>query len=185
MARSCGSSDAPCGLHEIAQYALTTLIAPSHYPIRLIYSFSSGSLLLTDVAFHSLYVAVSNQSNNREVFMIITGKLAGGLLSLAGLIAFSMPSFAAESGQSGSGSGERPVDAQTFQQQRSDKTQQGQDLINKQPMAAQQSEPQAGKQSTNTGADLSGGRHGHLGPHDSQGSQMQKKDMKGGGNTGR
>ncbi len=109
--------------------------------------------------------------------MTITGKFAGGLLSLAGLIAFSIPTFAAE--------GVKQPDAQTFQQQRSDKTQQGQELINKQPMAPQGSEPRDAKQSTNTGADLSAGRDGHLGPHDSQGGQMQKKDMKGGGSTGR
>ena len=107
--------------------------------------------------------------------MIIRRKLAASMLSLIGLIAFSLPTFAAESGRSGSSGGGGQVDAQTFQQQRSDKTQQGQDLINQQPMSPQR----------NTGADLSAGRDSHLGPHDSQGSQMQKKDMKGGGNTGR
>ncbi|MDQ6735428.1 MAG: hypothetical protein M3Z35_15145 [Nitrospirota bacterium] len=117
--------------------------------------------------------------------MTITRKLAGGMLSLVGMMALSIPAFAAEGGRSGSGSGDKPVDPQTFQQQRSDKTQQGQDLVNKQPMAAQGSPTDSGKQSMNTGADLSGGRDTHLGPHDSQGNQMQKKDMKGGGNTGR
>ena len=116
--------------------------------------------------------------------MTITGTFTGGMLTLAGLIALSIPTVAAESGRSGSGSGDKPVDAQTFQQQRSDKTQQAQDLINKQPMAAQGSEMSTGKQSGNTGADLTSGRDNHLGPHDAQGGQMQKKDMKG-GNTGR
>lgn len=104
--------------------------------------------------------------------MTITGKLATGLLSVVGLIAFSIPTFGAE----GSGGGKQ--DAQTSQQQRSDKMQQGQ-----QPMASQGSE--GGKQSTNTGADLTSGRDSHLGPHDAQGSQTQKKEMKGSGGTGR
>lgn len=107
--------------------------------------------------------------------MTITRKFVGSMLSLVGLIAFCLPAFAAESGRSGSSSGGGQVDAQTFQQQRSDKTQQAQDLINQQPMTPQR----------NTGADLSGGRDSHLGPHDAQGSQIQKKDMKGGANTGR
>jgi len=110
--------------------------------------------------------------------MTLTGPFTCGMLTLAGLIAFSIPPVAAESGRSGSG--DRPVDAQTFQQQRSDKTQQAQDLINKQPMAAQGSDMSTGKQSGNTGADLTSGRDSHLGPHDAQ-----KKDMKGGGTTGR
>jgi hypothetical protein len=117
--------------------------------------------------------------------MTITGKFIGGVLSLVGMMAFTIPAFTAEGGRSSSGSGDKPVDAQTFQQQRSDKTQQGQDLVNKQPMAAQGSPTDSGKRYMNTGADLSGERDTHLGPHDSQGSQMQKKDMKGGGNTGR
>ncbi|HKN86461.1 MAG TPA: hypothetical protein VJV04_06360 [Nitrospiraceae bacterium] len=107
--------------------------------------------------------------------MTITGKFAGSMLSLIGVVALSLPTFAAESGRQGSSSGGGQVDAQTFQQQRSDKTQQAQDLINQQPMTPQR----------NTGADLTSGRDSHLGPHDSQGSQMQKKDMKGGSNTGR
>jgi hypothetical protein len=118
---------------------------------------------------------------NKEVFMTITRTFTGGMLTLAGLIAFSLPAFGAESGRSGGG--DKPVDAQTFQQQSSDKTQQAQDLINKQPMAAQGSEMSTGKQSGNTGADLTSGRDSHLGPHDAQGGQ--KKEMKGGGNTGR
>jgi len=117
--------------------------------------------------------------------MTITGKFIGGVLSLVGMMAFTSPAFTAEGGRSGSGSGNKPVDAQTFQQQSSDKTQQGQDLVNKQPMAAQGSPTDSGKRYSNTGADLSGERDTHLGPHDSQGNQMQKKDMKGGGNTGR
>jgi hypothetical protein len=104
--------------------------------------------------------------------MTITEQFTGGLLSIVGLIAFSLPGYAAESG--------KQSDAQTFQQQRSDKTQQGQDLVNKQPMTMQSES--GGKQSTNTGADLSGGRDSHLGPRDAQGSQ--KKDAKGGGGTG-
>ena len=107
--------------------------------------------------------------------MTITRNIVGSMLSLIGLIAFCLPTFAAESGRSGSSSAGEQVDAQTFQQQRSDKTQQGQDLVNQQPMSPQR----------NTGADLSAGRDSHLGPHDSQASQMQKKDMKGWGNTGR
>lgn len=117
--------------------------------------------------------------------MTITGKFSTGMLSLVGLIAFSIPTFAAEGGSSGSGSGGKQQDAQTFQQQRSDKTEQGQDLINKQPMTSQGSETQGGKQSTNMGADLTSGRDSHLGPHDAQGSQGQKKEMKGSGSTGR
>jgi hypothetical protein len=116
-----------------------------------------------------------------ETFMTITGNFAGAMLSLVGFIALSTLAFA-EGGSAGSGDGKQ--DAQTFQQQRSDKTQQGQDLMNKQPMAPQGSETRA-TQSGNTGADLSGGRDSHLGPHDSQGGQMQKKDMKGSGSTGR
>ena len=110
--------------------------------------------------------------------MTITGKLAGGLFAMVGLIAFSNPAQAAESGQAS--------DAQTFQQQRSDKTQQGQDLVNKQPMTKQSGENAGGKQSINTGADLTSGRDSHLGPHDNQGSQQgsQKKDAKGGRGMG-
>lgn len=106
--------------------------------------------------------------------MTITGKLAGGLFAMVSLIAFSNPALAAESGQAS--------DAQTFQQQRSDKTQQGQDLVNKQPMTKQSGE----KQSINTGADLTSGRDSHLGPHDNQGSQQgsQKKEAKGGSGMG-
>ncbi|MEP6888682.1 MAG: hypothetical protein ABI945_10235 [Nitrospirales bacterium] len=117
--------------------------------------------------------------------MTITGKFAGGLLSLIGLIAFSIPTLAAEGGSSASGSGGKQPDTQTFQQQRSDKTQQGQELINKQPMTSQEAETQEGKKSTNMGADLTGGRDSHLGPHDAQESQMQRKDKKGGGGSGR
>jgi hypothetical protein len=115
--------------------------------------------------------------------MTITGKLAGGMVSLVGIIALSTLAFA-EGGSSGSGSGSKQPDTKT-QQQRSEKTQQGQDPINTQPMAPQASGTQSGKQSTNTGADLSGGRDSHLGPHDAQGSQTQKKDMKGAGSGGR
>ena len=107
--------------------------------------------------------------------MTITGKFAGSLLSLVGLAAFSIPTYAAEGG--------KQPDAQPFQQERSDKTQQGQELINKQPMTSQGAETQVGKQSPNMGADLTGGRDSHLGPHDAQESQMQKKDKKGGGGS--
>ena len=110
--------------------------------------------------------------------MTITGKFAGSLCAMVGLIAFSIPAQAAEGGQ--------PSDTQRFQQQRSDKTQQGQDLVNKQPMTKQSGDNPGGKQSLNTGADLTSGRDSHLGPHDNQGSQQgsQKKEAKGGGGTG-
>ncbi|WP_447983966.1 hypothetical protein [Nitrospira sp. Nam74] len=108
--------------------------------------------------------------------MTITAKFGGGALSLLGVIALSTLAFG-EGGSSGSGGGGKQ-DVQTFQQQRSDKTQQGQDLINKQPMAPQRSESRNDKQSGNTGADLTGGRDSHLGPHDAQETQTQRKDKK-------
>jgi hypothetical protein len=95
--------------------------------------------------------------------MTITGKSVAGMLSIITLIAFSIPTFGAE----GSGGGKQ--DAQTSQQQRSDKMQQGQ------PMASQGSDAQGGKQSTNTGADLTSGRDSHLGPQDAKDTQTQKK----------
>jgi hypothetical protein len=119
------------------------------------------SVLLTDVAFHLLYSAYRRLARNTttEAFMTIMGKFIGGMLSVVGLIAFSIPTFGAE----GSGGGKQ--DAQTSQQQRSDKMQQDQQV----------SDTQGGKQSTNTGADLTSGRDSHLGPQDAKGSQTQKK----------
>ena len=111
--------------------------------------------------------------------MKTTGKYAIAILSLVALIAVSIHAFAAEGGSSRSGSGGKQEDAQTSQQQRSDKT-------DKQPMASQESDSHVEKQSINTGADLSRGRDSHLGPHDAQESQIQKKDKKGGrSSTGR
>ena len=108
--------------------------------------------------------------------MTSTAKFAGGVLSLLSVIALN-PLASGDGGSSASGGGGKQ-DVQTFQQQRSDKTQQGQDLINKQPMASQGSETRNDKQSGNTGADLTGGRDSHLGPHDPQESQTQRKDKK-------
>lgn len=127
-------------------------------------SLVGGSVLLTEVAFHLLYSAERRLRRNTttEAFMTITGKFVAGMLSVVCLIAFSIPTFAAE----GSGGGKQ--DAQTSQQ-RSDKMQHGQ------PMASQGSDTQGGKQSANTGADLTSGRDSHLGPQDAQGSQTQKK----------
>src|SRR5579884_2259679 len=95
---------------------------------------------------------------------------ATAFCSLIAACAFSTPSFAAEpSGGGRSGAGER----QAFQQQRSDKTQQGQELVNQQSMSPQ----------TNTGADLTGGRDSHLGPHDEapKASKQGKTGKTGGG----
>ena len=118
-------------------------------------------------------------------------KTSAGMLSLMGLIALSTPGFAADNpfvlAQSGSGGnagasssgssggGTQQGQRQMFEQQRSDKTQQGQQMINEQTMKEQQ--PQQG----NTGANLSGGRDSHLGPHDTGSQGMQG----GGGKSGR
>jgi hypothetical protein len=109
-----------------------------------------------------------------EAFMTSTGQFGGGMLSIIGFIALSTVAFAEGSGSGSSAGGKQ--DTQPSQQQRSDKKQQGQ--------TSQGSETRA-TQSGNTGADLSSGRDSHLGPHDSQEGQMQKKGMKGGGSAGR
>lgn len=102
--------------------------------------------------------------------MTSTQNYSARVLWVIGLVAFSLSGISAFAAESNRPTGGTPHDAQAFQQQRSDKTQQAQDLINKQPMTPQ----------GNTGADLTGGRDSHLGPHESQDGQMQKKDMKGG-----
>lgn len=108
-----------------------------------------------------------------------------GVLSF-GLVALCVPAMAADdSGTGGKGKGMQQ-EREAFRQQNSDKMQQGQDMINQQPMSSQQSDKHGsdmkpGQSSRNTGADLSGGRDSHLGPHDSQDSQSSKKGMKGGG----
>ena len=94
-----------------------------------------------------------------------SSKLSSGVLALAGLM-MSMPSLAADQGSSG-GSGGTQQGQHTFQQQRSDKTQQGQQMINEQPMKEQDS--------SNTGGDLSGGRDRHLGPQATQDLPPQKR----------
>jgi hypothetical protein len=126
-----------------------------------------------------------------------------GLLSFVGCVALSVPAMAAEDSRMGGKNQGTQQEKEGFQQQRSDKTQQGQDMINKQPMSSQQSDkskadcssvtavagcnyPNEGKQggqAKNTGADLSGGRDSHLGPHEGQDSQSSKKSMKGSGSS--
>lgn len=102
--------------------------------------------------------------------MTLKAEFSTGLLLLLGMIAFAVPAWTADSNPGG-----KPSDTKTSQQQRSDKTQQGEELVNKQPMAPQDSESQTGKQPLNTGADLTGGRDSHLGPHDVQQGRSQKK----------
>jgi len=127
-----------------------------------------------------------------------------GLLSFVGCVALSVPAMAADDSRMGGKNQGTQQEKEGFQQQRSDKTQQGQDMINKQPMSSQQSDKsksdcssvsaapgcgypsdskQGGSQAKNTGADLSGGRDGHLGPHEGQDSQSSKKSMKGSGSS--
>ena len=126
-----------------------------------------------------------------------------GLLSFVGCVALSVPAMAADDSRMGGKNQGTQQEKEGFQQQRSDKTQQGQDMINKQPMSSQQSDkskdcssvtavagcnyPNEGKpggtQSKNTGADLSAGRDSHLGPHEGQDSQSSKKSMKGSGSS--
>jgi len=127
-----------------------------------------------------------------------------GLLSFVGCVALSVPVMAADDSHMGGKNQGTQQEKEGFQQQRSDKTQQGQDMINKQPMSSQQSDKsksdcssvtavagcnypnegkQGGTQSKNTGADLSAGRDSHLGPHEGQDSQSSKKSMKGSGSS--
>ena len=65
-----------------------------------------------------------------------------GLLSFVGCVALSVPAMAADdSRMGGKNQGtQQEKEKDAFQQQRSDKTQQGQDMINKQPMSSQQSD---------------------------------------------
>ena len=130
-----------------------------------------------------------------------------GFLSLVGCVALSLPATAADdSRMGGKNQGtQQEKEKDAFQQQRSDKTQQGQEMINQQSMSSQQSDKskpdcssvtavagcnypssdskQGASQSKNTGADLSGGRDSHLGPHEGQDSQSSKKSMKGSGSS--
>jgi len=127
-----------------------------------------------------------------------------GLLSFVGCVALSVPAMAADDSRMGGKNQGTQQEKEGFQQQRSDKTQQGQDMINKQPMSSQQSDKsksdcssvsagpgcgypsdskQGGSQSKNMGADLTGGRDSHLGPHEGQDSQSSKKSMKGSGSS--
>ena len=111
----------------------------------------------------------------------MTRQISVAVISLRGVLAFGAPSFA-QSGSGGSGGahssgssggGTQQGQREMFEQQRSDKTQQGQQLINEQPMQ-QQSGVQGRKQTqtqqadiSNTGADLTGGRRdGGDGPMD-------------------
>src|SRR5688572_799418 len=103
---------------EIEGYGAVTLRVCALRVLSLV----GRSVLLTDVAFHLLYSAYRRLARNTttEAFMTITGKFIAGMLSVVGLIAFSIPTSGAE----GSGGGKQ--DAQTSQQQRSDKMQQDQ-----------------------------------------------------------
>ena len=63
-----------------------------------------------------------------------------GLLSFVGCVALSVPAMAADDSRMGGKNQGTQQEKEGFQQQRSDKTQQGQDMINKQPMSSQQSD---------------------------------------------
>lgn len=98
------------------------------------------------------------------------------LKTLVGVVGISLMSTAViAAGASESGGAGSQQERKVFQQQNSDKAQQGQDLVNEQRMSSQQPNMQAPEK--NTGADRTGGRDSHLGPHDQQ-SPSGAKEMK-------
>lgn len=109
--------------------------------------------------------------------------VSSGLLSIIGLVALSTPAMAADDSRGGKNQGMQQ-EREAFQQQRSDKTQQGQDMINQQPMS-----PQTGSQSgRSTGMEkMQQGQE--MGNQQSMSSQQSDKhgtmEKQGGGQSGR
>lgn len=93
------------------------------------------------------------------------------LVTVVGIFLINTPVIAA--GPSDSGRPGSQEERKVFQQQNSDKGQQGQDLINQQGMSSQQRNMPATEK--NTGADLTAGRDSHLGPHDQQSPSGNRK----------
>ena len=95
------------------------------------------------------------------------------LKTFVGVVAISLMSTAVIAAAASESGGADQQERKVFQQQNSDKAQPAQDLINQQRMSSQQPNKQAPEK--NTGADLTGGRDSHLGPHDQQSPSGQRK----------
>ena len=88
-------------------------------------------------------------------------KIWSGALSVASVLVFTVPVWSTEGTP---GSGKNPQTHETTPQQS--------------PRSTDTTEKQSTKE-LNTGSDLTGGRDSHLGPHDSQDAQTQKKSKQG------
>jgi hypothetical protein len=89
-------------------------------------------------------------------------KIWSGTLSVASVVVFTVPVWCAEGAP------------------RSDKTPRTQESTPQQsPRSTDTRDSQAPTKERETGSDLSGGRDSHLGPHDPQDSQTQKKSKQG------
>ena len=95
-------------------------------------------------------------------------KIWSGALSVASVLVFTVPVWSAEGAPS---SGKSPRTQESTPQQS--------------PRSTDTTEKQSSTRELNTGSDLTGGRDSHLGPHDPQDTQSQKKSKQGAAGTGR
>jgi hypothetical protein len=98
-------------------------------------------------------------------------KIWSGALSVASVVVFTVPVWCAEGTPS---SGKAPPTQDSSPQQSPTS-----------PRSTDTTEKQSSTKDLNTGSDLTGGRDSHLGPHDAQGTQTQKKSKQVAAATGR